>query len=207
MNSSITSFDFCLKLASSCSAFLLLSAGWKVTKRFRLNSLKEYSSRLWVSTNILANRLADLPFINDNVIIIFCMSFGVCWYPSKWRVSCLHQPRNSFLLPSKYGSFGTKDFPISGVVSQTVGGDLSLGSLGKAVVYLFASWVANALETALLMSMESSPGERVIWPEPDGSPDILFGDGGKVLAEEVGEGGGEFVGVIKFNTMGAMSEH
>ena len=59
------------------------------------------------------------------------------------------------------------------------------------------------------MSMESSSGERVIWlePEEEGLPDILFGDGGKVLAEEVGEGGGEFVGVIKFNTMGAMSEH
>ena len=91
----------------------------------------------------------------------------------------------------------------------TAGGDLSLGSLEKAAVYHFASWVASASETALLMSMESSSGERVIWlePEGEGSPDILFGDGGKVSAEKVGEGGGEFVGVIKFNTMGAMSEH
>ena len=59
------------------------------------------------------------------------------------------------------------------------------------------------------MSTESSSQKRVIWlePEGDGSPDILFGDGGKVSANEVGEGEGEFVGVIKFNIMGMMSEH
>ena len=99
------------------------------------------------------------------------------------------------------------DFPISGVEDRTVGGDLSLGSSGKAAVYLFASWAAKASETALLMSMESSPGERVIWPEPEGLPNILLGEGGKVSVEEVGKGGGEFVGVIKFNMTGAMSKY
>ena len=100
-----------------------------------------------------------------------------------------------------------KDFPISGVEDWTVGGDLSLGSLGKAAVYLLASWAAKALETALLMSVVSSPGERVTWPEPDGdSPDILFGKGGKVLVEDMGEGGGESVSVIKCDTMGMMSK-
>ena len=59
------------------------------------------------------------------------------------------------------------------------------------------------------MRVESSSWEREIWlePEGDGSPDILFGDGGKVSAEEVGEGGGEFVSVVKFDMMGMMSEH
>ena len=61
----------------------------------------------------------------------------------------------------------------------------------------------------MLMSVESSPGEREIWskPEGEGSPDILFGDGGKVSVEEVGEGGGEFVGVVKFDMTGMMSEY
>ena len=51
--------------------------------------------------------------------------------------------------------------------------------------------------------------EREIWLEPEGEylPDILFGDGGKVSADEVGEGGEEFISVVKFNTTGAMSEH
>ena len=68
--------------------------------------------------------------------------------------------------------------------------DLSFGSLGKEVWYLFVSWVASASETALLMSMESSSGEREIQPEPgaEGSLDILIGKGGKVLMDE-GEGG------------------
>ena len=136
------------------------------------------------------------------------MSLGVCWYPPKWRASCLHQPRNSFLLPSKYGGFGTKDFPISGVEDRTVGGDLSFGSSGKAVVYLFASWTAKASETALLMSAVSSPGERVTWPEPEEElPDILLGEGGKVLVEDVGEGGAEWVGVVKYDMVGAMSKY
>ena len=156
---------------------------------------------------MFANRSADLPFINDKAIMIFCMSLGVCWYPPKWRASCLHQPRNSFLLLSKYGGLRTNDFPISRVEDRTVGGDLSLGSSGKAAVYLLASWAARALETALLMSAVSSPGERVIWPEPEGeSPDILFGEGGNVSVEDVGEGGEEWVGVIKYDTMGVMSE-
>ena len=157
---------------------------------------------------MLANHLANPPFIKDKAIMIFCMSLGVCWYPPKWRASCLHQPRNSFLLPSKYGSFGTNDFPISGAEDQTVGGDLSFGSSGKVAVYLLASWAAKASETALLMSAVSSPGERVTWLEPEGdSPDILFGEGGKVLAEDVGERGGESIDVIKWDTMGAMSKH
>ena len=68
-----------------------------------------------------------------------------------------------------------KDFLISGAEDQTVGGDLSLGSLGKVAVYLLASWAAKALETALLMSAVSSPGERVTWPEPEGdSPDVTI---------------------------------
>ena len=89
------------------------------------------------------------------------MSLRVCWYPPKWRASCLHQPRNSFMLPSKYSSLGTNDFPISRAEDWTAGGDLSLGSSGKVVVYLLASWAAKASATALLMSAESSLGERV----------------------------------------------
>ena len=136
------------------------------------------------------------------------MSLGVCWYPPKWRASCLHQPRNSFLLPSKYGGLRTNDFLISRVEDRTVGGDLSFGSSGKAAVYLFASWAAKASETALLMSAVSSSGERVTWPEPEGeSPDILLGEGGKVSVEDVGEGGEEFVGVVKCDTTGAMSKY
>ena len=89
-----------------------------------------------------------------------------------------------------------------------MGGDLSLGSSGKVAVYLLASWAAKALETALLMSVESSPGERVIWLEPEGdSPNILFGEGGKVSVEEVGERGGESISVVKCDTTGAMSKH
>ena len=157
---------------------------------------------------MFANRSADLPFIKDKAIMIFCMSLGVCWYPPKWRASCLHQPRNSFLLPSKYGSFRTKDFLISGAEDRTVEGDLSFGSSGKAAVYLLASWAAKALETALLMSVESSPGERVIWPELEGdSPDILFGEGGKVSVEDVDEGGGESISVVKCDMTGIMSKH
>ena len=58
------------------------------------------------------------------------------------------------------------------------------------------------------MSAVSSPGERVTWPEPEGeSPDILFGEGGKVSVEDVGEGGEEWVGVVKYDTVGAMSKY
>ena len=59
------------------------------------------------------------------------------------------------------------------------------------------------------MSTESSLQERVIWPEleGDGSLDILIGEGGKVSVDEVGEEGGEFIGVIKFDIMGTMSEY
>ena len=100
------------------------------------------------------------------------------------------------------------DFPISRAEDWTVGGDLSFGSSGKVAVYLLASWAAKASETALLMSAVSSPGERVTWPEPEGdSPNILFREGGKVSLEDVGERGGEFVGVVKCDTTGAMSEH
>ena len=208
MNSSIASFDFCLKPASSYSAFLLMSAGWNITERFHLNSSKEYSSRLWESTNMLVNRSADPPFIRDKAIMIFCMLLGVCWYPPKWRASCLHQLRNSFLLPLKYGGFRTKDLPISGAEDRTAGGDLSLGSSGKVVVYFFASWAAKALETALLMSAESSLWERVTWLELEGDlPNILFGEGGKVSVEDMGKGGGESVGVVKCDMTGTMSEY
>ena len=73
-----------------------------------------------------------------------------------------------------------------------MGGDLSFGSSGNVAVYLFASWAAKASETALLMSVESSLGERVIWPELEGDlPDILLGEGGKVSVEDVGKGGAE----------------
>ena len=78
------------------------------------------------------------------------------------------------------------------------------------VVYLFVSWVRSASEIALLMSAESSLREREIWLEPEADgilPDILMGEGGKVLVEEIEEEGGEFVSVVKFNTMGAMSKH
>ena len=88
---------------------------------------------------------------------------------------------------------------------------MSFGSSGKEVLYFLASWAASTSETALLTSAKSSLEVKETWPEPvagvEGSPDILMGEGGKVLAEEMGEGGGEFVGVIKFNTMGVMSEY
>ena len=97
---------------------------------------------------------------------------------------------------------------MSGTEDWTAGGDLSFGSSGNVAVYLFASWAARALETALLMSAESSPGERVIWPELEGNlPDILLGEGGKVSVEDVGEGGVEWVGVVKYDMMGAVSEY
>ena len=59
------------------------------------------------------------------------------------------------------------------------------------------------------MSAESSSQKRVIWLEleAEGSLDILIGEGRKVLVEETGEEGGEFVNVIKFNTIGVMSEY
>ena len=51
--------------------------------------------------------------------------------------------------------------------------------------------------------------KRVIWPEPEGegSLDILFGKGGKVSAGKIGEDGGEFISVVKFDTMGIMSKY
>ena len=77
------------------------------------------------------------------------------------------------------------------------------------MLYFFVSQVASASETALLTSTEISLGERVIWPEPEpeGLLDILIGEGGKMSAEEMGKGGGEFISIIKFNTMGVMSEY
>ena len=65
------------------------------------------------------------------------------------------------------------------------------------------------METALLMNGVSLSGDRVIWLElgVEDSLDILMGEGEKVSAEERGEGGGEFIGVIKFDMMGAMFEY
>ena len=77
MNSLIDLPDLCLRLASSCSAFLLMSAGWNIIERFYLNSSKEYSLRLWASVNIFANCSVDPPFINDSAIMIFCILLGV----------------------------------------------------------------------------------------------------------------------------------
>ena len=59
------------------------------------------------------------------------------------------------------------------------------------------------------MSAESSLWERVIWLEPEAESlsDILVGEGGKVSVEEMGEEGGEFVGVIKFDMTGTMSKY
>ena len=60
------------------------------------------------------------------------------------------------------------------------------------------------------MSAESSLWKREIWLEPEVDrilPDILMGEDGKVSVEEIGEEGGEFVSVVKFDTMGTMSEH
>ena len=101
------------------------------------------------------------------------------------------------------------DFLISGVASQTAGRDLSFGSSGKEELYFFVSWMANASETALLMNGVSLSGDRVIWLElgVEGSLDILMSEGEKVSVEERGEGGGEFISVIKFDMMGAMSEY
>ena len=98
---------------------------------------------------------------------------------------------------------------MSRAASQTTGRDLSFNSLGKEIWYLFVSWAASASETALATSAESSLGEKESQPEPEpkGLPDILFGDGRKVLVEEVGEGGEVCVGVVKINRMGAMSKY
>ena len=69
--------------------------------------------------------------------------------------------------------------------------------------------MASALETTLLMSMESSLGVRVIQLElrVEDLLDILIGKGGKVSAEKVGEEGEEFVCMVKTNRMGAMSKY
>ena len=45
--------------------------------------------------------------------------------------------------------------------------------------------------TALTIKTESSSEEKEMWPELEGSFDILFGEGGKMLIESVGEGGVE----------------
>ena len=62
---------------------------------------------------------------------------------------------------------------------------------------------------ALLMSVESLSGKRVIWLEPraEGLLNILVGKGRKMSAEEIGKGGGEFISVVKFDLMGMMSEY
>ena len=69
--------------------------------------------------------------------------------------------------------------------------------------------MASALEIALLMSTESSLRKRKIWLEPgaEGSPDILIGEGGKMSMEESGEGGGKFIGIVKCDMIGVMSEY
>ena len=113
------------------------------------------------------------------------------------------------MLLSKYSGFGTNDFLISGAVSWTARGDLSFGSSRKEVLYFFVSQVASASETALLTSTEILLGERVIWPEAEaeGLLDILMGKGRKVLVEDVGEKGGEFISVVKFDMTGAMFKY
>ena len=59
------------------------------------------------------------------------------------------------------------------------------------------------------MSVESSSWERVIWPEPEvgDSPDILMGEGGKVLVEEVDKGKEECIDIVKTDRMNTMSEY
>ena len=86
-----------------------------------------------------------------------------------------------------------------------MGGDLSFGSSGKEELYFFVSWMVSALEMALLTRFVSLSVKRVIWPE--GLLDILIGDGRKVLAEEMGEKGEEFISIIKFDMTGVMSEY
>ena len=102
-----------------------------------------------------------------------------------------------------------KAFPMSRVVVQTMGRDLSFESSGKEKLYLLVSWAASASETALLTSVVSSSKERMIQLKPrmEGLLDILVGEGGKVSAEEIEEREGEFVGIVKFDTMDMMSKY
>ena len=90
-----------------------------------------------------------------------------------------------------------KDFLISGVVSWTVGRNLSFSSLEKEVLYFLVFCAASALETTLATSANSSSGEKESWleSEPKGLPDILLDKGGKVLVEEVGKGGEDCIRV------------
>ena len=73
----------------------------------------------------------------------------------------------------------------------------------------FVSWMASASEMALLISTESSLGKRKIWLKPgvEDSPDILIEEGGKMSVEESGEGGGEFIGIVKCDMIGTMSKY
>ena len=87
------------------------------------------------------------------------------------------------------------DFLISSVASWTVGRDLSLGSSGKEVMDFLASCVEITSATALVISAESSLGEREIWPKPEDLPNILFDEEGKMSVKSVGEGGEEYARV------------
>lgn len=79
-----------------------------------------------------------------------------------------------------------------GAVSQTAGGDLSFGSLENHVAIFLTSYVDIASAMALAMSAKNSFEKREIWSELEGSSNILFGEGRKVLVKEV-EGGEECV--------------
>ena len=82
---------------------------------------------------------------------------------------------------------------MSGAVSQTAGEDLSFGSLENDVAIFLRSYVDIASAMALAMSAKNSFGKREIWSELEGSSNILFGEGRKVLVKEVEEGGEECV--------------
>ena len=79
------------------------------------------------------------------------------------------------------------------------------------MIVFLASCADIALATVLVINAESSFREREIWPSkrPDleGLFDILFGKGGKVSIEEVGEGGEECVSMIKTDGVGTMSKY
>ena len=101
------------------------------------------------------------------------------------------------------------DFLISGAVIWTAGGDLSFSSSGKEVLYFFVSWVASALEMAMMTSADNLLGEKESQPKPEleDSSDILLGEGGKVLVEEVDKGKEECIDIVKTDRMNTMSEY
>ena len=67
--------------------------------------------------------------------------------------------------------------------------------------------MASASEMALAMSADNSSEEKKSQPELEGSLDILFGEGEKVLVEEVGKEGEKCVSIVKTDRAATMSKY